>query len=130
MTLKPFEYYEIRPCVDFGWNIESFLGEPNAEGFHNWESALQEAMEVFEHKGGERLFWTLYGVSGTTTIRATAIGEFGSFTDAYDVMVAILMPMRQAATLLESAVGMANGINEACSILEDICNQSSTEERL
>jgi len=118
MLLKPFDYYELRPCVEFEDHIQAFLGHavycPTRGGvIHTPEQAEAEARIVAE-ASGRPMFWTLYGVSDT----ATAIGNFKTFDAAYAVMVAILMPLRHAADTGDTVP------------LEDICNQSSTEERL
>lgn len=110
-----FRYYEIRPCVDFGNRTESFRGttfdDPCFGAHHTWEAALEEAEF---HALGRPVFWTLYGVHETST----AIGDFKTFNDAYKVMQAILLPMREACARHYDAE------------LDDICNQSTTEERL
>ena len=98
-----FDYYEIRPCVNRGGYIDSFLGDGTPAG------ALAEAEAT-----GLPVFWTLYGVHGTST----AIGDFDSFETAYRCMQAILLPMRAACD------------RHYDDELDDICNQSTTEERL
>lgn len=97
-----FEYYEIRPSVEFQDEVRSYTGDGTPEG------ALVEAEEEAK---GRLVLWTLYGRQKDGM--AQAIGDFDSFGTAYAVMNAILMPMRQLANSLE-----------------DICNQSTTLNRL
>lgn len=100
-----FEYYEIRACTDNGDEIASYLGDGD------WRSAQAEAEAT-----GLKVFWTLYG--RTTVGLARAIGDFSSFQAAYEVMQAILLPIREACD------------RHYDPLLDDMCNQSSSEERL
>lgn len=132
-----FQYYEIRCCVDTGNETRSFLGKPVSNSYDDHvftpEGALAEAKD-FAGSGEYRLtpFWTLYGRDEKN--HAVAIGDFKTFEAAYEVQCAILAPMRQAANLIESETGSgcleSLLVNEAHSLLDDICNQSSHEERL
>lgn len=114
------DHFEIRPAVDFGEDIQSFLGEPvwcATRGTHvcTPEGAEAEARAAMAN-GGKSLFWTLYmrDTDGT----AQALGDFKDFDAAFEVQSTILAPMRLAAD--------AHGD----STLEDICNQSSLPDRL
>lgn len=116
-----FAYYEIRPCVDFGDEVRSFLGEeeydPCLGHHHTWQGALKEA-----ETAGLPVFWTIYGRAP----HAVAIGDFHSFQAAYEVLQAILLPIRAA---IDATPNQHQSLKEIC-FLEDLCNQSSTEERL
>ena len=125
-----FEYYEIRCCVDHGGEILSFTGAfwcPEREQFIGTpKTALREARLAASARLGSRVFWTLYGrwMDGT----AEAIGDFKTFEDAYRIMQGILMAMRKAADMVANDDGYSAA--DAGAMLEDICNQSTTEERL
>lgn len=160
--MNTFQYYQIRCCVSFGGEYTmSYLGEtsevlPGLRAFTpsgslaEAQAAAVKGMDILGYNGADRagqdavegcfrdaeVFWTIYGIEPDGCSRA--IGDFGSFEDAYEVLSMILAPIRAAAdTLIDllpyiySADGLAveeaNGM--ACA-LEDICNQSSTEERL
>lgn len=132
--MKHFEYFEIRACLDLpGHDVQSFTGSvwcPLREGYIGTpETARADAQAYFEAAGGlgeVNPFWTLYGhwTDGT----AQTIGDFKTFEAAYEVMQGILMPMRKAADMIANDDG--HSAADAGSMLEDICNQSSTEDRL
>lgn len=114
-----FQYYEIRACVERDGYVRSFVGIPDEGQDHpNWKNAQAEAEAT-----GLPVFWTLYGIDedGYTN----AIGDWMHFQVAYQIMQAILLPMRDACTLVEN-----RDYSAAMSLLDDICNQSSNEDRL
>lgn len=119
--MKTFEYYQIRCCV------QVLEPEPHvisfSEGCPAWAEAQAEAWVAENPEEAGDIFWTLYGVEEDGCSRA--IGDFVSFEYAYEVLCMILAPLRTAADYIaettESAVGL---------MLEDICNQSTTEDRL
>lgn len=123
------DYFEIRACVDFGDHTRSYLGSTQTNDYDDdvftTEGALTTAQCVAFNEGIDPrcVFWTLY--MRTTNGETVAVGDFKSFEDAYQVQCAILAPMRKAVSLLEQGYEM-----EAPSLLEDICNQSSNEDRL
>lgn len=143
-----FNYYQIRPCVEFEGETKSYLGDPMFDGV--WVGdyictparALNEAVAEYQERGGKSLFWTLYGhdVDGL----AHAVGDFKSFDAAYEVMCAILAPLVEIRDKLEPisrtvrtisqvyswASPLREPLSGTISIAEDICNQSTTEERL
>lgn len=149
--MMKFQYYEIRPCVEAGGGVESYVGEPvycpnrgsyistpnNAE-----DEALSHAVEDLVEHGSVSMFWTLYGRDEEGL--ATAIGDFKSFEAAYEVLCAILAPLVEIRDKLEAvsvAMSVINHIrpmpapllpvlSDTLSIVEDVCNQSSSEERL
>lgn len=88
-----FAYYEIAPC-----------------------RRTEDGIGVEQCEKEEAEFWGLYGRDQRS--RARHIGDFDSFEAAYEIMQAILIPIRHAIDA------------ENWSALEDICNQSSNEERL
>lgn len=96
-----FQYFEIRPAVDFGDHTESYRGEPQ------WCATRQDFIHTPEAAEAEAkaaalvgtVFWTLYGIDEEGL--AQAIGDFKSF-DAAD----------------------------ASADLEDFINQCSNAERL
>lgn len=120
-----FEYYVIRPCVEFESGTESFLGNPvyspeTGGDVYTAEEALKEASEAAE---GRNVFWTLYGVD--QDIRSVAIGDFSTYEAAYEVLQAILVPFRQAYHLIDQG-----DTNAGLAMIDDICNQSTNEVRL
>lgn len=130
MTIR-LDYLEIRPCVDFGDRIESYLGEPVDNGMGDtWrtpEAAYAEAQTALDAEGGiGPVFWTLY--MNLTDGTAEALGDFKTFDAAYRAMSLLLMPMRRAADEIERLAPPK--INPTAAELNDICNQSTTEERL
>ena len=129
------DYFEIRACIDFGDHTESYLGFPERDQYGNMvttpASALEEARSVCKltKTPEDQIFWTLY--METTDDGAVAVGDFKTFEAAYAVQCAILAPMREAADKASSwGDDDPDALTEAASLLEDICNQSSTEERL
>lgn len=94
MTHQAFEYLEIRAAVDTGEETHSFPGSPKHDG-PQWENALAEAIAFADNAGIDRkkIFWTIYGVRPGNTV---AIGDFTTFEAAYDVLVGLYLPMRQA----------------------------------
>lgn len=130
-----FEYYEIRACVDDGETTESFLGLPVSNNYDDEvctpEGALSEARGEALANGIDpaEVFWTLYGRYWEDgCLLAEAIGDFKTFEAAYEVQCAILAPMREAADMVANDDG--HSADDAAAMLEDICNQSSHEERL
>jgi hypothetical protein len=129
-----FDYYEIRCCVDTGEETYSFTGEVWCQMRECYigtpKAALAEAQEYFDPLRHKSLFWTLYGRWNNGL--AQAIGDFKTFEATYKVMQGILMPMREAINLMDSETGSGGikTLNDAQCLLEDICNQSSSEERL
>lgn len=93
------DYFEIRPCT---------------EG-RSYTGAVAEA---------EPVFWTLYLRDQKGF--ATAIGDFETFQVAYQILKAILLPIRQALDELPNEYLRGPAICH----LEDICQQSSNEDRL
>ncbi len=129
-----FEYYYIRPCVSTKTETLSFTGEPQwveeVGEVYTKEAALTEAQEFLANAedaiGG--VFWTVYGVDEEGL--SHAIGDFTTFDRAYEIMSAILMPMREACTLLEQATTGQRPVEVAHVILDETCNQSTCEWRL
>ena len=73
--LPTLEYFEIRPCVDFGDHVISYLGTPDTDtGFCTANSAQEEAATH-----GRPVFWTLYAHLPLPE----AVGDFDSFGAAY-----------------------------------------------
>lgn len=128
--MEYFEYYEIRCCVDDGWETQSFTGSvwcPVREDYiATPQGALREARLAASARPGARVFWTLYGHWPDGMVEA--IGDFTTFPAAYRIMQGILMPMRKAADMIANDDG--HSAADAGSMLEDICNQSSTEDQL
>jgi len=125
---NPFAYYEIRATVDSGEDTLSFRGaqfDDGCLGKHCTKDGALEEAEAYADtvEGGATVAWTLYGVDQHGY--ATAIGDFKTFEAAYDILGAIVMPMRNALNLIESKDHWA-----FVSMAEDMCNQSTNEDRL
>lgn len=116
MTL--FEYYMIKPAVDFGDHVESFFGDLvyNPETGGDTFTPDSACMEAKAYAGDLPVFWTIYGY--TTEGPPIAIGDFVSFEAAYEVLQAMLVPIRRAID------------KGSWSDLEDMLNQSTNEVRL
>lgn len=133
-----FEYYEIRPCVEVNGHVASYLGDPefcNSRGADiftpgNAKAEAAEAlMDAIKTHGSAKMFWTLYGRDEEGL--AHAIGDFKSFDFAYEVMVHILAPLVEIRDLIgEGEGGLVAAASKALSVAEDVCNQSTTEERI
>lgn len=138
--MKTFQYYQIRCCWNDGGTTHSFLGElceipPGPRGFTKigaYNEAEEASRAFLEEHGYRDIFWTLYGIEPDGC--SLAIGDFVSFEAAYEVLSMILAPIRAAADQLVTEAQIQSPLGEhlselAC-VLEDICNQSTTEERL
>ncbi len=127
-----YEYYEIRPCVEHDGDVSSFLGQiqghhSNGDEIFTRQEAEKEA-KAFAQKVGSTVFWTLYG---RILHQQQAIGDFKSFEDAFGVLRSILAPLRAAADLMDGLdLPAGSNANTAYALLEDICNQSTPEDRL
>lgn len=143
--VKTFQYYQIRCCVSDAGHTMSFLGDPSplqaqepSALSHTKCGAYNEADAYRRASGSDaaEIFWTLYGIEEDGC--ALAIGDFVSFEAAYEILCAILAPIRAAADLFAAMTphvysadgGMIEETQGLASALEDICNQSTTEERL
>ena len=133
-----FQYFEIRPAVDTGDSTQSFLGEAEhcpARGadIYTPRGAEREA-RAYQVEHGGTLVWTIYGrhMDGGCMV-ADAVGDFTTFDGALTILNHILAPMAAARDKLESmphdGAGPRPLIPAACD-LDDVINQSSTEERL
>ncbi len=125
-----FEYLEIRPCIDQGGNITSFVDEAE---FDRERNLLTEAEWHYS------TCWTIYGryTDEAGQLLALAIGDFTEKADAFTVMNAILAPMAKARDALDAGAlpcasfnSLSKNTREASTILEDVINQSSNHERL
>jgi hypothetical protein len=125
MTMR-FQYFEIRPCVDFGDHIESYLGEPEflatiGDKVCTPEGAERQAEEARAAAGITKpVFWTIYGRDEEGL--AMAVGDFATFAGADEIMNAILAPMAEARDATEQF--------QASGILEDFINQCSNSDRI
>lgn len=124
-----FEYYEIRPAVEYDDATHSFIGTPQFSeeiggNVSTPESAANEAKQFCADNGidPDKVFWTIYGREGGI---ATAIGDFKSFDSAIEVLTKILTPMAQAANAVSNEDPCT-----AQSIIDDVIFQSSNNERL
>lgn len=137
--MKRFDYFEIRAAVDDGQETRSFLGQlehcpMRGSCIYTAANAEQEALEYAATvEGGARVFWTIYGrflEDGCSV--ADAIGDFDTFAAALECLNAILAPMAAARDLLETAPysGPVRPLSEAAALLDDVINQSTTQERL
>jgi hypothetical protein len=120
---KIFQFYEIRCCVEFEDEVVSYMGEPELDETYSKEGALQEATEVYHRDGGIDLYWTLYGRDQYGM--ATAISNSKTFEGVYEIMQAILLPMKHAYDFIDD-----HDEHLAADLLIDICNQSTNEDRL
>ncbi len=125
-----FEYFEIRPCIDQGGNITSFVDEAE---FARECSLLTEAEWHYS------TCWAIYGryTGETGQLLALAIGDFTEKADALTILNAILAPMAKARDALDaggipyaSFNSLSKNAREASTILDDVINQSSNHERL
>ena len=131
------DYLTIRACVDYGSSIESYVGEEDSTPADALAEAAEHAKCHIEADGNAyvRIFWTLYAHKTDGT--EEAIGDFPTFEHAYRMQNLLLAPMREAVNGALAAIHPShNGvetieaIHEVAARLDDICNQSSTEERL
>ncbi len=131
-----FKFYEIRPCVEHEGETYSFLGEPVYHSgiggnVHTPTGALDEAANFYARNGGE-IFWTLYGRDEEGL--ACAIGDFNHFSQALDVLNAILAPMAEARDAVIDRAGCTEpdpqDLLEIANDLDDVINQSTNAERL
>ena len=147
MAMK-FDYYEIRPCVEFDGYTESYLAGSDENGNPTLEASEAEARKALaRHKTAKRMFWTLYGRyfdADAGGHLACAIGDFNTAKDAFEVMNAILAPMVDACATVRRETyerghkhyGMPRTyqsffhIRNAALDLEAIINRSSNEERI
>lgn len=139
-----FAYFEIKAALeitgpDGAAHVESFYGRPvmceeRGAAISTPQGAATEAKErAAALTGGETcgpVFWTLYGRDGEGM--AHAIGDFESFPAALAILNAILAPMAAARDKLETMphAGNVRPLIPAACDLDDVINQSSTEERL
>lgn len=130
MTSIAFEYFEVRPCIDQGGNITSFVDEAE---FTRECSLLTEAEWHYS------TCWTIYGryTDEAGQLLAVGIGDFLEKADAFTIMNAILAPMAKARDKIRFGVDEErdNGLTitaaeRAACDLEDFINQSSNHERL
>lgn len=133
-----FEYFEIRPCIERGGSVDSFLSE------QEYRVALDQYESDFRIHGRLfKAFWTIYGrydhAKPHKAMLALAIGDFATKEDAHEVMNAILAPMAAARDLIrdkgETVLAVSNGIQikaymRAADDLEDFINQCSNPERI
>lgn len=130
-----FEYYQIRPCVEFHDHVESYMagdnGDGNATPSESWEKAVRAfANSANTLEPAKGLFWTLYGYREDTG-EAVAIGDYKSFDAAYEVMNLILCTLGNIHRVIdEESAPPASLMKWAYSHALDVCNQSSNEERL
>lgn len=115
-----FDYYHIRPCV-YEANGETIvqLEIPWTEDTETsgWcGHGVADAKQAAEDYDGP-VIWTLYGHGSDGEDRA--IGDFTTFEAAYEILSAMLLPIRWAMD--------KHGDNPD---LEDILNQSTNEDRL
>jgi hypothetical protein len=136
-----FQYFEIRPCVNFGDHIDSYMGER--------EYVATIGDEVYTPEGAEReaeaaraaagitapVFWTIYGRDEEGL--AMAVGDFATYTGAEEIMNAILAPMAAVRDVLYAECdrfqhnGTAHGtVRRAACDLDDFINQCSNSDRL
>lgn len=116
MTLS-FEYYEVRPCVEYNGDTISFQ-----------DSAELGTFFMNNHVEGS-VFWTVYGVEGG---EASAIGDFKSQAAALGVVTAILSSLMQVLGRLEALCcdytgcrlqGENGTLRNIVSLVEDVINQ-------
>ena len=127
-----FSYYSIYPCVIvMGHEVHSFrdMGiwcDDREDYICTRESSEAQATEFARTTiGASPVYWTLYGHDADTGIDEI-IGTFKTFEASYAVMNGILAPMADARDKIEES----NASREAACDLEDVINQSSTEDRL
>ncbi|MER8406977.1 hypothetical protein NKH16_19975 [Mesorhizobium sp. M1307] len=129
-----FQYFEIRPCVDFGDHIESYLGEPEfiatiGDKACTPEGAEREAEQRRAAAGITKpVFWTIYGRDEEGL--AMAVGDFTTFADADEIMNAILAPMAEARDLIRDGDDGRTDAETAANNLDDFVNQCSNSDRI
>ena len=130
MTAIAFEYFDVRPCIDQGGNITSFVDEAEFD---------RECNLLTEAEWHYSAHWTVYGRyrDEADQLLAMAIGDFTHKADAFTIMNAILAPMAKARDAIDagglsyaSFNTLSNNAKKASAILEDVINQSSNHERL
>ena len=132
-------YLTIRGCVEIDGEVESFAishdGETNPAAVGDtMRSVTNNALDC-DAARSVKTYWTLYAHKTDGT--EEAIGDFKSFEHAYRMQNLLLMPMREAVNGALAAISPSynsvettEAVHEVAARLDDICNQSSTEEHL
>jgi len=132
-TEPKLDYLTIRGCVEIDGEVESFAtsydGETNPDAVADTMLSRSSGALGCDARS-VKTYWTLY--AHMTDGTEEAIGDFSTFEHAHRMQQLLLAPMREAANLLEDAPSStwSDEATSAHDMLEDICNQSSTEERL